>query len=77
MVIFWPQITFNKQFGFQLNNLTEYILLQLMNDIRNSFENSELTLDVFIDLLKTFNTVNYNILLTMLKHYDINGFKAV
>ena len=48
-----------------------------MNDIRNSFENSELTLDVFIDLLKTFNTVNHNILLTLLKHYDINGFKAV
>ena len=48
-----------------------------MNDIRNSFENSELTLDVFIDLLKTFNTVNHNILLTMLKHYVINGFKAV
>ena len=48
-----------------------------MNDNRNSFENSELTLDVFIDLLKTFNTVNYNILLTMLKHYGINGFKAV
>ena len=71
------QVPFNKQFGFQLNNSTEHILLQLINEIKNSFGNSEFIFDLFIDLSKAFNTANHDILLIELKYYDINGFKAV
>ena len=29
---------FYKQFGFQLNNSTKHVILQLVNDISSSFE---------------------------------------
>ena len=63
---FWPQVPFNKQFGFQVNNSAGHTLFQLINDIINSFENSESTLDVFIDLSIAFDTVSHDILLTKL-----------
>ena len=63
---FWPQVPFNKQFGFQVNNSAGHTLFQLINDIINSFENSEFTLDVFIDLSIAFDTANHDILLTKL-----------
>ena len=43
-------LLFDKQFRFQLNNSTEYAILQLVNDISNSFERGKYTLEIFIDL---------------------------
>ena len=34
-------LPFDKQFGFQLNNSTEHAILQLVNNISNSFERRE------------------------------------
>ena len=67
------KLLFNKECGFQVNNSMEHALLQLINDIRKSFEKSEFTLEVFRELSKAFDTVNHDILLTKLKQYVING----
>ena len=47
-------------------------MMQLVNQI-NNFEHNQYTLGVFTDLLKAFNTVNYEILIAKLKNYGITG----
>ena len=65
-------LLYDKQFGFQKNNSTEHAILQLVRDIRNSFEKGEFTLGVFIDLSKAFDTVDHEILLRKIMSYGIN-----
>ena len=51
---------YEKQFGFQSNS-TEHAIFQLTRDITSSFEKGEYALQVFIDLSKAFDTVDYEI----------------
>ena len=44
-------------------------MLQLVDQISNSFEKNLFTLGVFIDLSKTFDTVHHDILICKLKNY--------
>ena len=64
---------FDKQFGFQLNNSKEHAILQLVNNISSSFERGEHTLEIFIDLSKTFDTVDHEILISKLEYFGIKG----
>ena len=64
---------FDKQFGFQLNYSTKHAILQLVNDIFNSLERGEYTLGIFIDLSKTLDTVDHEILISKLEYYGIKG----
>ena len=67
-------LLYEKQFGFQRNNSTEHIILQLTRDITDSFEKWEYTLGVFVDLSKAFGTVDHQILT---KSYSIMELMAV
>ena len=54
----YKNIVHEKQFGFQSGYSTNDPIVQLVENIFDSFEKEEFTLGVFIDLSKAFDIVN-------------------
>ena len=67
------KILYKKQFGFQQKHSTEHALLELINEISDSFEKDKFTIGVFIDLSKAFDTVDHDILTKKLERYGVTG----
>ena len=67
------KILYPLQFGFRENCLTTLVLISITESICQSIDNNEFGCGIFIDLKKTFDTVNHVILLTKLNHYGIRG----
>ena len=61
------EILYKKQFGFQKGHSTEHAIIQLIDQINNSFEKNHFTLGIFIDLSKAFETVDHSILIKKIK----------
>ena len=61
-----------KQFGFQTSHSTEHAILLLVNQLYQSFDESKLTLGIFIYLSKAFDTVDHKILT---KKFELYGIK--
>jgi hypothetical protein len=59
--------------GFMPNDSTSNQLLQISNDILNSFENGMETMVVFMDISKAFDRVRHRGMLVKLENNGING----
>ena len=64
---------YKKQFGFRNSHSTDHALISITEKIRESLDNNEYSCGVFFDFEKAFDTVNHNILLKKLHHYEIRG----
>ena len=61
-----------------MEHSTKHAILQLVDQILDSFEYNEYTLGVFIDLSKAFDTCDYSILLKKLELYGVNrGLRTI
>lgn len=70
-------ILYNHQYGFGKNMSTEMALLQFVNKVSKDLDDKNYTIGIFLDLSQSFDTVNYNILLTRLKKKKMMAFKVV
>ena len=52
---------------------TSHALLDLVEEITSSIDAKKISIGVFIDLKKAFDTVNHDLLIDNLKNYGIRG----
>ena len=62
-----------NQYGFRKNHSTAYALIQLYDKLSDAIDKGNVTLGLFIDLSKAFDTVNHDILLAKLEFYGVCG----
>ena len=66
-------VVYKKQFGFQENHSTDHAIIQIVDQISNSFEKNHFTLGIYIDFLKAFDTLDHVIVIKKLDHYGVKG----
>ena len=69
------KLLYKKQFGFQKSHSTDHAIVQLVNEISDSFDKNFYTLGVFVDLSKAFDTVNHDIEISKLQNYRVKDKK--
>ena len=62
-----------RQFGFTKNRSTKDALTTLTENLYDSLNSNEVTISIFIDYKKAFDTINHSILLRKLQLYGIRG----
>jgi len=61
------------QFGFRANSSTSDAILQFLNKLYESLDARKLSIAVFLDFSKAFDTVSHRILIRKLEHLGVRG----
>ena len=66
-------ILYDYQFGFRSNHDTAMAVTEMVDKIAEAIDSKKISLGIFIDLSKAFDTINHNILIQKLSFYGIRG----
>ena len=62
-----------QQYGFRPRHSTELAVVKLVDFISHEMESGHTPTNIYVDLSKAFDTINYDILLDKLSYYGISG----
>ena len=60
----------DNQYGFREQRSTYMALLQLLDKVTNELDNNYYSVEVFLDLSKAFDTINYGLIIDKLQRYE-------
>ena len=63
-----------QQFGFKPGHSTELAALKLVNHVLSEMDSCNIPTNMYIDLSKAFDTLNFDILLNKLDYYGVQGY---
>ena len=66
-------ILYKYQFGFRKSHSTNHARISLAEKVSNAMDSGKISIGVFLDLRKAFDTVDHCILLEKLYKYGIRG----
>jgi hypothetical protein len=61
------EILYSFQFGFRIKHSTNHALTHLVNKIATEIDQNKISIGVFLDLSKAFDTLNHGILFSSSK----------
>ena len=64
---------YDSQYGFLKNHSTEYAAMELPDKVLKDIDEQNISLAIFMDLSKAFDTLDHSILIKKLAHYGVNG----
>ena len=67
------KILSNSQYGFRKGRSTSLALIDFMEKLSSGIDNNLVTVGVFIDLKKAFDTIDHTLLIDKLNYYGIRG----
>ena len=67
------EIIFSLQFGFRQKYSTSHALIHLTDKIRHEIDKGNYACEIFVDIQKVLDTVDYHILLKKLEYYGVRG----
>jgi len=66
-------ILYSKQYGFRKKKSTKSAIIDVCNQLLQNFDNNTITIGLFLDISKAFDSVQTHILIDKLEHYGIRG----
>ena len=67
------KVIYNLQFDFRQQYSISHALITITENLRKALDDENLRCRILVDLQKAFDTVDYQILLAKLNHYEIRG----
>ena len=64
---------YDSQYGFRKEHFTEFAALELIDRILKRMDNKEIPINIYLDLSKTFDTLDHSILIDKIEFYGVKG----